>query len=93
MSYQAIHHPMENRFTVVLEDGHEAYVTYSQNGDVLKLEHSEVPEALRGKGYGSVMMTAVLHAIEQEGFKVIPVCPYIKHYMGTHKEWTHLSAD
>lgn len=92
MTYQAIHHPMEKMFTVVLDQGHEAKVTYSQQGMVLHLDYSEVPEALRGKGYGGAMMEAVLHAIEQEGFKVVPECSYIKHYMDTHKDWAHLRA-
>lgn len=93
MTYQAIHHPMEKKFTVVLDGGYEAIVTYSQHGTTLHLEHSEVPEALRGRGYGSAMVEAVLRAIEQERFKVVPVCSYIKHYMDTHRDWAHLRAD
>ena len=93
MNYKAVHQPMDNRFIVPLEDEHKAVVSYELQGEALKLVHSEVPEALRGKGYGSVMMEAVLKAIEQEGYKVIPVCSYIKSYMSKHNEWQHLLAE
>ncbi|WP_223670964.1 GNAT family N-acetyltransferase [Kangiella shandongensis] len=92
MKYRAVHQPVDNRFIVPLEDEYNAVVNYEQQGEALKLVYSEVPEALRGKGYGSVMMEAVLKAIEQEGYKVIPVCSYIKHYLSTHDEWQHLLA-
>lgn len=93
MTYQAIHHPMEKKFTVVLEGGYNGEVRYTQEGTTLHLEHAEMPEALRGKGLGGSMVEAVLRAIEQERLKVVPVCPYIKHYMETHRDWAHLKAE
>ncbi|AOE50696.1 GNAT family N-acetyltransferase [Kangiella sediminilitoris] len=92
MKYKAVHQPMDKRFIVPLEDDHKAVVSYEMQGDILKLVHSEVPEELRGKGYGSVMMEAVLKAIEQEGYKIVPVCSYVKHYISKHDEWQHLAA-
>lgn len=46
-----------------------------------------IPEEVRGKGYGKVMMEAVLPEIEAQGYRVVPVCPYVIKYMATHPEW------
>ena len=92
MHYKAIHQPVDSRFIVPLEDEHKALVNYELDGDSLRLVYSEVPEALRGKGYGSIMMEAVLKAVEQEGYKVVPICGYIKSYFSKHQEWQHLLA-
>lgn len=92
MHYKAVHQPVDSRFIVPLEQDHTAIASYQLQGEVLAIDHTEVPEALRGKGYGAKMMEAVLKAIDQEGYKVKPVCPYVKHYMDKHKEWDHLFA-
>ncbi|MDW2255429.1 GNAT family N-acetyltransferase, partial [Vibrio sp. 1569] len=51
-----------------------------------------VPEELRGKGYGKVMMEAVLPEIEALGYKIEPVCPYVAHYINRNQAWSHLLA-
>ncbi|MDV5167897.1 GNAT family N-acetyltransferase [Photobacterium rosenbergii] len=86
-------HDKDNRtYFVDLVDGYQAKVSYQISGNVLTLDHSSVPDALRGQGYASIMMEAVLKVIDEEGFKVIPQCSYVVHYMGKHDEWHHLLA-
>ncbi|MCQ1060044.1 N-acetyltransferase [Photobacterium sp. ZSDE20] len=90
--YKAVHDIENQTYFVDLVEGYQAKVSYQISGNVLTLDHSSVPEALRGKGYASVMMEAVLSKIEQEGYTVIPVCSYVIHYMKKHNEWQHLLA-
>ncbi|NVK22093.1 MAG: N-acetyltransferase [Kangiellaceae bacterium] len=63
---------------------------YSHHGDYLSLDYTEVPTALRGKGYGSVLMELTLTEIEQMGLKVKPICTYTVRYLQRHKEHQHL---
>ncbi|MEL7438584.1 MAG: GNAT family N-acetyltransferase, partial [Pseudomonadota bacterium] len=51
-----------------------------------------IPEELRGKGYGKVMMESVLPEIEAQGYRVVPVCPYVVKYIARHPEWEYLLA-
>lgn len=88
--YNAVHDREQQAYFVELEAGYQAEVSYQISGNVLTLDHSHVPDALRGKGYASIMMEAVLKAIEQEGYTIIPTCSYVAHYMNRHKEWHHL---
>jgi predicted GNAT family acetyltransferase len=49
-----------------------------------------VPDSLQGKGYGKVMMEAVLPLIEQQGQTIVPVCSYVDHYLTRNAQWQHL---
>lgn len=60
--------------------------------DVYVITSTKVPEELRGKGYGKVMMEAVLPELEKMGVKVKPVCSYVAHYLERNPQWAHLKA-
>ncbi len=86
-------HNVENGFFLVdLEPGFNAKVVYQlQNGE-MHITSTAVPEQLRGKGYGKIMMEAVLQEIEALGYKIEPVCPYVAYYIEKNKQWVHLLA-
>lgn len=79
--------------TVELAPEQYAVVKYQQQGQVLHITSTRVPDELQGKGMGKVMMEAVLPEIEKAGFKIVPVCSYVVHYMARQKQWSHLLAD
>ncbi|MCS0026483.1 GNAT family N-acetyltransferase [Vibrio alginolyticus] len=81
-----------NTFWVDLEQGYKAKVVYQLENNVMHITSTVVPEALRGKGYGKVMMEAVLLEIEALGYQIKPVCPYVIHYMEKNQAWSHLLA-
>ena len=57
----------------------QAEMTFSMAGhDTMIIDHTEVGDALRGKGAGlKLVMAAVEHA-RQNGIKIIPLCPFAK---------------
>ena len=92
-NHKVVHDKDNQTYYVDLVDGYQAKVSYQISGNVLTLDHSSVPDALRGQGYAAVMMDAVLKTIAEEGYKVIPECSYVVHYMNKHNdEWKHLLA-
>ncbi|MFL7049230.1 GNAT family N-acetyltransferase, partial [Vibrio cyclitrophicus] len=82
----------ENQITVELEPNQFAVVKYHKQGDVLHITSTRIPDELKGKGFGKVMMESILPEIEQAGFKIVPVCSYVVHYMHRQKQWSHLLA-
>lgn len=71
-------------------DGAIAFIAYeAHNGDIA-LVHTEVPEALEGKGIGSVLALKTLEYIEAQGRKIIPLCPFVKSYIKRHPEWERI---
>lgn len=87
---RVIHQEDKEQFLVELEPNQFAMLRYSNHGDYLSLDYTEVPVTLRGKGYGSVLMKMTLTEIEKMGFKVKPVCSYTIRYLQRHQEWHHL---
>ena len=83
---------MARQYIANFENGDAGFVNYRNKGGVLHLIHSEVPSHLRGGGYGGALMSAVLDAIEKDGFKVQPVCHYTAHYLKRNTQWHHLLA-
>lgn len=76
----------ENRFETTI-DGHEAFIEYSIEGDVMSLNHTEVDKELSGKGVAGDLTENVLLEIERRGLKVNPVCSYVAHYISKNPEW------
>lgn len=68
------------------EDGHEAQLVYRVDGDRLVLVHTEVPEALGGRGLGGQLVTAAVQRAEASGETLVPECPYARSWLRKHPE-------
>ncbi|WP_354435443.1 GNAT family N-acetyltransferase [Martelella mangrovi] len=75
------------RYFVVV-DGHEAEMTYSRASEKLVIiDHTGVPDALRGQGYGKVLGEHAVAAAREGGWKIVPLCPFFKALSIRHEEW------
>ena len=72
--------------------GGTAFVAYRRTGDVLTLDHAEVPSALEGQGLGGRLVKATLDDIRARGLKVVPRCSFVRAYMHRHPEYDDLLA-
>lgn len=71
-------------------DGEVAFVTYARQGDQIVLVHTEVPQALAGRGVGSALASAVLEDMRRRGQWVVPECEFIGGFIQRHKEFADL---
>lgn len=75
------------RYVARLE-GHEAEMTYSRAGPTrIIIDHTGVPDALRGKSVGRALVARAVMDARAEGFKIIPLCPFAKATLAKHPEW------
>ena len=81
--------PALHRFEMDTEAG-PAIVSYRRDGKVLKLIHTEVPEAMAGKGVGSRLAQGVLNLIRASGDTIVPLCDFMRGYIGRHPEYADL---
>ncbi len=79
------------RFTVS-EDGREAFVEYAREGDILAINHTEVPPEMGGRGVAGKLVEAALQYARDEGLKVLPRCSYTDAYMRRHAQYEDLRA-
>lgn len=69
----------------------EGEITFTQRGPkVISADHTGVPDALGGRGIGKALIEGMLADARANGFRIIPVCPYIRAQYAKHPEWAPL---
>ena len=82
-----VHNTAEQRFECEV-DGLLCVAAYRLTGRVTHITHTEVPEALSGRGIAAQLVAAALAHARLSNLKVNPVCSYVRAYMQRHCE-TH----
>jgi hypothetical protein len=81
-----------SRFEMPVHGG-TAFVAYRREGNVLFLNHAEVPLHLGGRGLGSELVRETLEAVRAAGTdKVVPRCSFVRRFMAEHPEFDDLRA-
>lgn len=98
MSEQVVNNTVDQRFELSVED-HVAFIDYRiepADGDraaVYVFEHTEVPEALGGRGVGSRLASGALDAVRQAGARVRSECSFISAILKKrHEEYADILA-
>lgn len=79
--------PVGGRYVAVVH-GEEAEMTYSRAGTSrIIIDHTGVPDSMRGMGVGKQLVAAAVKDARAEGFKIIPLCPFAKATLEKHSEW------
>ena len=88
--YKLIDNEEKHRYEFQI-DGKIAEIDYikSNNGEIY-LVHTEVPASLGGKGVGSQLAEKALAAIERQGRRRGPLCPFVDGYSPNHPEWKRI---
>lgn len=82
-------HATAGRFEIE-RDGDTAFLEYVLSGNVLQLIHTEVPDALQGKGIASELAKSALEWAGHNGKKVDVICEFVAGYVERHPEYRHL---
>ncbi|HYI41048.1 MAG TPA: GNAT family N-acetyltransferase [Allosphingosinicella sp.] len=81
----------EHQYELEVE-GRLALAAYRLRDGRITFTHTEVPDALEGRGIGSKLIKAALDDARALGLKVVPTCPFVKRYMDKHPEVQDLLA-
>jgi predicted GNAT family acetyltransferase len=71
-------------------DGQMAVAYYTMAPGVITFTHTEVPQALSGRGVGSRLVQGALEQVRAQGLRVVPKCPFVSAFMGKHPEYNDL---
>ncbi|RFZ94591.1 N-acetyltransferase [Mucilaginibacter conchicola] len=73
-------------------DGHRSFIDYQVRGEKVYLIHTEVPEALQGRGVAEALVEKALTYIEGKRQKIVPLCAYVQIFLKKHPEWNRVVA-
>ncbi len=79
------HNLIQGQFEITVEN-QTALLQYRRSGESIRLIHTEVPEALRGRGLANQLVRAALDYAHFNRLKVVPICPFVKAYLKKHPE-------
>jgi uncharacterized protein len=79
MNTERIEHGSKGAFIIKVNNERLAEMTYSKAGDkLIIIDHTEVSDALRGKGAGKQLITAAVEYARKNQIKILPLCPFAK---------------
>lgn len=87
MQLTELTHNANDRQFFLFADEHKAFIDYTIEDGQYQLNHSEVPQALRGQGVGRVLVEKTFEAIEKEGKTAVAHCSYIRHIAKQSSRW------
>lgn len=71
-----------------VEGEEPAVMTYSRaSPSLIIVDHTEVPESMRGKGAGQALALFAIEEARRGGWKIIPLCPFLRAQAGRNPEW------
>ena len=66
----------------------EAEMTFSKLGeDAIIIDHTGVPDALRGMGVGAALVERAVEDARANGRKILPLCPFAASMFRRKPEW------
>ncbi|MDF1607987.1 GNAT family N-acetyltransferase [Hoeflea sp. YIM 152468] len=79
--------PTGGRYLARLESA-EAEMTFSRaSPHLVIIDHTGVPDSLRGKGVGQALASHAVEAARIGGWKIIPLCPFFKAQAQRNPDW------
>ena len=76
-----------DRFEISV-DGTRAGLTQFVDTDGQRIFfHTELGDEYAGQGLGGELVARALDATRETGLRVVPVCPYVKRFLGKHEEY------
>ncbi|MES2666418.1 MAG: GNAT family N-acetyltransferase [Pseudomonadota bacterium] len=78
---------------VIARGPDEAELSYSVTAPTLVIaDHTAVPDDFRGTGAGLALVERLVADARAEGFRIMPLCPFVNATRKKHPEWADVFA-
>ena len=75
------------------KDGDTAMLSWSTTSPTLVIAAStSVPDSMRGQGVGEALLSAFIADAKANGYKIMPLCPFVKARGPRHPDWAEVAA-
>jgi uncharacterized protein len=82
--------PEKSRYELRLDGRLIGLAAYRRRDGRISFTHTEVDESCEGRGFGGRLAAAALDDARRQGLRVLPLCPFIAHYVEQHPEYQDL---
>lgn len=82
--------PDRERYEIHVDSELAGYLEYRGRGETRALVHTEVFEGNEGRGLGGRLVRHTLEDARAQGFKIVPICPFVHRYLAEHEEYLDL---
>ena len=86
---ELIHDKEAKRF-IMHVDGQQAFVNYTVQDGVLRLNYAETPFELRGQGIGQELVEKVFDYLKEHDLKAIAICGLIRSVNNSSDKWKEI---
>ncbi len=84
--------PQASRYELRLGGRLIGLAAYHRRNGRIAFTHTEVDESCEGRGFGSRLAAVALENAHRQGLEVVPLCPFIAHYIERHPDYEQLVA-
>lgn len=86
--------PAQHRYEARVDGELAGFAEYMTTATVIVFTHTEVDPAFEGKGVGGALVRTALDDVRRQGVrKVLPLCPFVKAWIGKHPDYLDLVYD
>lgn len=69
----------------------EGELTFTRRGpDRISADHTGVPDEMAGQGVAKALLDHLLEDARTNGFRIVPICPFVRKQYARHPEWADL---
>ncbi|MFQ8432791.1 GNAT family N-acetyltransferase [Amaricoccus sp. W119] len=69
----------------------EGEITFTHRAPgVISADHTGVPDAMGGRGVSKALLNFMLDDARENGFRIVPICPFVRAQYARHPEWSDL---
>lgn len=88
------HNPEAHRYEAHLDGEPAGFAEYQLSDRLIVFTHTEVDQRFEGRGVGSALARYALDDVRAGGtHRVLPLCPFIKGWIGKHPDYGDLVED
>lgn len=81
----------KGRYLIDHPDGGTSELAYSiLSAQTVIADHTAVAEGHNGQGIGLALLTALMNDARDNGFRIVPLCPFVNAQRRRHPEWNPL---
>ncbi len=81
------HQPEQNRYALLFDGAVKGEATYELDGKLFRATHTVIDPALRGRGLGDILVSAMVHDLRTNtDYTIVPLCSFVADWFYRHPE-------